>query len=188
MRLERSFFQRPCLDVAQDCLGKVLVFNNLAGIINECEAYGGDGMDDPACHASRGMTPRNRPMFGPAGYSYVYFIYGMYHCLNIVTEAEGVAAAVLIRGLIPLRGKEEMLKRRGRVKEQDIANGPGKLCNAFGITREQNNLDFCNEKQFYFTDEGYRPLDCKKSERIGISSAQQLEWRFKATRFSPPAS
>src|SRR5271170_2047520 len=96
-RLGRSFFLRPTVQVAQDLLGKRLIFQNFSGIITETEAYHQN--NDPACHAYRGKTPRNAPMFGPAGHSYVYFIYGMYHCLNIVTEPEGVAAAVLIRGL-----------------------------------------------------------------------------------------
>ncbi len=186
MRLERTFFQRPCLEVAQDCLGKVLVFRSMAGVISECEAYGGDGVDDPACHAARGMTPRNRPMFGVAGRSYVYFIYGMYHCLNVVVEAEGVAAAVLIRGLIPLRGCGQMQSNRGKVKERDIANGPGKLCQALGITKEQNDLDLCENDEFCLSDEGFVPRHIERSERIGISSGQELLWRFSASEFTPP--
>src|SRR2546430_489923 len=96
-RLPRSFFVRPTLQVAEELLGKLLVFNNQRGLITETEAY--IGQDDPACHAARGMTPRTQVMFGPPGFSYVYFIYGMYHCFNVVTEPEGFPAAVLIRGI-----------------------------------------------------------------------------------------
>ncbi|EKD64189.1 MAG: 3-methyladenine DNA glycosylase, partial [uncultured bacterium] len=94
MRLSRDFFERNTLDVARELLGKFMVFNGKVGRITEVEAY--IGQDDPACHAARGMTPRNRVMFGQGGFSYVYFIYGMYHCLNFVTEREGFPAAVLI--------------------------------------------------------------------------------------------
>src|SRR3989344_2343888 len=101
-RLPRSFFDRPTLQVAQELLGKVLVVGECSGRINEVEAYIGEG--DPACHAARGKTERNRVMYGRAGHLYVYFTYGMYHCANIVTEREDFPATVLLRSIEPLSG------------------------------------------------------------------------------------
>src|ERR1700722_12034729 len=126
-RLSRDFFSRPTLTVAQELLGKIMVFKGTAGLITETEAY--IGQDDPACHAARGKTPRNAIMFGPAGFSYVYFIYGMYYCLNFVTEDEEVPAAVLIRGLMLIEPSPLHL------------NGPGKICRHLSITRDHNAID-----------------------------------------------
>ncbi len=165
MRLNRTYFENPTLDVAQDLIGKVMVFENFKGIITETEAY--IGKDDPACHASRGMTPRTEVMFGPAGFSYVYFIYGMYHCLNFVTEREGFPAAVLIRGL--------------KLMDENIHyNGPGKLCRALGMTREHNNLDIITHPNFGVYDEGLT-LPYEITPRIGIRQGQDKLWRFVAT-------
>ncbi len=141
MKLGREFFERPTLLVAKELLGKYLVFKGKSGRITEVEAYIGE--DDPACHAAKGVTPRNKVMFGPAGYSYVYFIYGMYHCLNFVTEKEGFPAAVLIRA----------------VKIEDVdspIDGPGKLCKIFGIGREHSGVDLCENEDFYIEDRGYK--------------------------------
>lgn len=158
-RLDRSFFLRPTVQVAQDLIGKQLTFKNFSGIITETEAY---HYQDPACHAYRGKTPRNTPMFGLPGYSYVYFIYGMYHCLNVVTEPEGVAAAVLIRGL----------------KMSDcLLNGPGKLCRHLEITKEHNLIDMITAEDFYLTDIGLK-LDFLKTPRIGIRQGTEKLWRF----------
>ena len=159
-RLDRSFFLRPTVQVAQELLGKRLVYKNISGIITETEAY--HQHDDPACHAYRGKTLRNASMFGPAGYSYVYFIYGMYHCLNIVTEQEGIGAAVLIRGM-------EL--------ETHILNGPGRLCRHLNITREQNACDLVTGQDFYLTDEGNTPAYLS-TPRIGISKGTDKLWRF----------
>ena len=159
-RLNRSFFQNPTVEVAQNLLGKRLTFNNFSGIITETEAYHQD--NDPACHAFRGRTPRNAAMFGPAGYSYVYFIYGMYHCLNVVTESEGIGAAVLIRGLT--------------IGETNL-NGPGKLCNYLKITRDHNSLDLVTSDGFFISDEGITPQFIS-TPRIGIRQGQDLLWRF----------
>lgn len=164
MRLNRTYFENPTLDVAQDLIGKVMVFEDFKGVITETEAY--IGKDDPACHASRGMTPRTQVMFGPAGFSYVYFIYGMYHCLNFVTEKEGFPAAVLIRGL--------------KLIDEDIHhNGPGKLCKALGITREHNNLDLITHPTFGIYHEGLT-LPYEITPRIGIRQGQDKPWRFVA--------
>ncbi|MHA1675849.1 MAG: DNA-3-methyladenine glycosylase, partial [Candidatus Njordarchaeales archaeon] len=132
--LNRNFYERYTVDVARDLLGKVLVRvlsseQILAGIIVETEAY--RGQDDPASHAYGRKTPRNAIMYGKPGYSYVYFIYGMYHCLNVVTEPEGVPAAVLIRAVEPIFGIELMKKYRNTDKISNLTNGPGKLCQAF---------------------------------------------------------
>src|SRR6266487_3824212 len=108
--LKRAYYERPTVEVARDLLGKVLVHGPTAGIIVEIEAYLGG--DDLAAHSARGVTPRTRVIFGPPGHAYVYFIYGMYECLNLVCEPEGVAGCVLIRALDPICGVEEMFRRR----------------------------------------------------------------------------
>jgi len=156
MILKRDFFERPTLDVAKELLGKTLVFGSHRAIITETEAYLGE--NDPACHAARGRTKRTDVMFGPAGYSYVYLIYGMYHCLNFVTEREGFPAAVLIRGA----GKFD---------------GPGKLCRGFGITLENNRVDITQNQAFYVLDTpSLSDYEC--TPRIGISKGQEHLWRF----------
>ena len=123
------------------------------------------GKDDPACHAAKGMTKRNEVMFGKAGVSYVYFIYGMYHCLNFVTEEEGFPAAVLIRGVyIPQVDYKK-------------TNGPGKLCKVMNITREHSGIDITDSNNFYVADKGY-DLKFDTTTRIGISLGKDLPWRF----------
>lgn len=167
--LDQSFFQRPTLEVAQDLLGKIIKVGSCRGRINEVEAY--IGQNDPACHAAVGMTERNKVMFGPAGHLYVYFTYGMYHCANIVTEKEGFPAAVLLRSIEPLEGKELMIERRGKAK--NIANGPGKLCIALGMSKKTHNG---LEAEVY--DDGFRPKKIKKSPRIGIKVGLDKNWRY----------
>ena len=159
-RLDRSFFERPTVQVAQELLGKRLTFQNFSGIITEIEAYHQD--NDPACHAYKGKTPRNTPMFGPAGHSYVYFIYGMYYCLNMVTEPEGTAAAVLIRGL--------------KIDQLSL-DGPGKLCRHLKITKDHNAIDLIECDYFYVTDEGIKP-NLISTPRIGIRQGTDKLWRF----------
>lgn len=161
-RLQHCFYARDTLLVAQELLGKTLVFHGKQGIITETEAY--VGQDDPACHAARGLTLRTKPMFGLAGYSYVYFIYGMYYCLNIVTEQEGFPAAVLIRGVW--------------MPELSLhLNGPGKLCRHFGITTAHNEQNITIEPDFYVLDEG-RAFSYQATPRIGISKGQDKLWRY----------
>ncbi len=162
-RLSRDFFNRPTLTVAQELLGKIMRFGAFAGLITETEAY--IGQDDPACHAARGKTPRNAVMFGPAGFSYVYFIYGMYHCLNFVTEEEGFPGAVLIRGLMQIEPSPLHL------------NGPGKLCRHLGITRDHNALDLTEHDFFYIKGSPFSPT-YEATPRIGISKGQEKLWRF----------
>src|SRR5262245_58965074 len=135
--LPRDFYARPTIEVARDLLGKILVHGRVAGIIVETEAY--LGLDDLAAHASRGLTTRTRVLFGPPGHAYVYFIYGMYECLNLVAEPDGVPGCVLIRALYPIAGIRAMQLRRPKARTvSDLASGPGKLTLAMGITRAHN--------------------------------------------------
>ena len=174
-KLPRSFFNRPTLTVSKELLGKVLVIGGCSGRINEVEAY--IGQNDPACHACRGQTDRNKPMFGPAGHLYVYFCYGMYHCANIVTEKKGFPAAVLLRSVEPIKGIKLMEKRRGR--KDHLADGPGKLCIALGMTKKSHNgIDLCSGKKCFVYDDGFKPKKIKKSARIGIRLGLNKKWRF----------
>src|SRR3984893_6167835 len=138
--LNRNFYARPTTEVARDLLGKVLHHGATAGIIVEPEPYLGG--DDHASHSARGLTERTRVIFGPSGHAYVYFIYGMYECLNFVAEPEGQAGCVLIRALEPIAGIATMRRRRPAAKRlEDLASGPGKLTLAMGITRKLNGAD-----------------------------------------------
>lgn len=169
--LKRSFFQRPTLKVAPELLGKEVFFKNekKSGIIVEVEAYTND---DPACHAAKGKTPRNEVMFGPGGFSYVYFIYGMYHCLNFVTEKKGIPGAVLIRAL------ENPLD-----KDDRSASGPGKLCNYLNITKEQNKLNCCNKDSALLVTDNNKIYKngnffIVQTTRIGITKGADYPWRW----------
>lgn len=174
-KLPRSFFNQPTLTVAKELLGKVLVIGKCSGRINEVEAY--IGQDDPACHACRGKTERNKVMFGSAGHLYVYFTYGMYHCANIVTEKKGFPAAVLIRSIEPIDGIELMEKRRG--KKYNLADGPGKLCIALGMTKNSHNeRDLCGKSDCFVYDDGFSPKKIQSSPRIGIKVGLNKQWRF----------
>lgn len=173
--LKRNFYERSTLEVAKDLLGKVLHRrmngNILKGKIVETEGY---LQDDKACHASRGKTKRNRQMFGPPGYAYVYFTYGMHYCFNAVTRPEGVGEAVLIRAVEPLEGVELMEKNRGR--EEHVTDGPAKLCQAFEIDKEQNGSDL-TKGDFVILDSEETP-EIKKAKRIGIKENAHKLWRF----------
>jgi DNA-3-methyladenine glycosylase len=181
MPLGKKFFNQPTVELAKALLGKCLCFGGLKGIIVETEAY--LYRDDPGCHASRGLTARNAPMFGPAGRTYVYLIYGMYHCLNIVGGKEGEGEAVLIRALEPVQGIEKMQKRRKTKKMENLCNGPGKLTQAFGITKKHNNLNLL-EGPLQVCGRRQKPEICT-STRIGLSAGKELELRFfiKGSRF-----
>jgi DNA-3-methyladenine glycosylase len=186
MPLGKKFFSQPTVDLAKALLGKYLCLGDLRGIIVETEAY--LYRNDPGCHASRGMTARNAPMFGPAGRTYVYFIYGMYHCLNIVGGKTGEGEAVLIRALEPVQGIELMQKRRKTKKIENLCNGPGKLTQAFGITKKHNNLSLLDgDLRIY--DSKTKP-EIASSRRIGLSAGKELELRFfiKGNRFVSRAS
>lgn len=185
-KLPRSFYSRHTLKVAKELLGKYLVVNKngikLSGKIVETEAY--IGPDDPASHAYKGMTTRNKIMFGAPGYAYVYFTYGMYDCLNFVTERKGYPAAVLIRALKPIDGIEVMTKRRKKEKIEDLTSGPGKLCQALEINRSLCGADLCG-KTIYVEDRGEKTGVIVSANRIGIDQGKEKKWRFylKNNRF-----
>ena len=178
-KLNRKFYNRPTLKVARELLGKFLVVKKggrlLSGRIVETEAY--DGFKDPASHAYRGMTPRNRVMFGSPGYAYVYLTYGMHHCLNLVTQREGYPAAVLIRALEPVDGIELMKRRRGRQRLEDLTSGPAKLCQALGVDRKLNGADLLSDVIFV-EDRGEAPRRIARSGRIGVNEGAEKKWRF----------
>jgi DNA-3-methyladenine glycosylase len=181
MPLGKKFFSKPTIELAKALLGKHLVHGDLRGKIVETEAYLYRG--DPGCHASRGLTPRNVPMFGPAGHTYVYFIYGMYHCLNIVSGKIGEGEAVLIRALEPVSGIEIMQKRRKTLNIENLCNGPGKLTQAFGITKKHNNLSLLDGD--LSIENSRKKPEIVTDRRIGLSAGKELELRFyiKGNRF-----
>lgn len=178
-KLPRSFYARGALSVAPDLLGKVICHRRdgvlTAGRIVEVEAYLGSA--DPASHAWRGPTPRNRAMFGPPGHVYVYFTYGNHFCMNVVTGREGEASAVLIRALEPIEGLESMRQRRGREPLGDLTSGPGKLAQALGIDRAAYGHDLTREP-LWIEDDRFAPPEWVATPRIGISAAIDLPYRF----------
>jgi DNA-3-methyladenine glycosylase len=191
MKLKRNFYDRDARVVGEDLIGKILVRKYDDAVIKsrivETEAYIAE--IDKASHGYGGkITPRTKIMFGPPGFAYVYFIYGMYYCLNFVTEGEGTCSAVLIRALDPLINKEEMsLNRYGKqlneltkYQRSNISNGPGKLCNALKITKEQNGTDLTGT-EIYVEDDGFRNFKVDKSKRINIDYAEEAKdflWRY----------
>lgn len=185
--LPRSFYERPTLIVARELLGKHLVRRMgevfLVGKIVETEAY--IGQEDPACHAARGKTARTALMFGPPGFAYIYFIYGMYYCLNAVTESHGFPAAVLIRAVEPLQGVEQMSLRRGTRRLEGLTSGPGKLCQAFGLDSTYNGADLCGDELYICPGESIPRAKQGCSPRVGISVGKEHPWRFfvKNNRF-----
>jgi DNA-3-methyladenine glycosylase len=175
--LPRPFFNRQTADVARDLLGKILVHSSTAGRIVETEAY--LGLGDAAAHAARGLTPRTRVIFGPPGHVYVYLIYGMYECLNMVAEAEGSAGCVLIRALEPLAGIEKMRRRRPAARGiEDLANGPGKLTLAMAITRRHNGADLTCGPLTVHAPVTPDQFEIGVSQRIGITQSRELPLRF----------
>ncbi len=179
--LPRGFYSRPALQVAQDLLGKYLVrhidSDELIGRIVEVEAYG--GTDDPASHAYKGRTPRNRVMFGKPGVAYVYFTYGNHYCLNIVSDAEGVPAAVLMRALEPIAGIEIMKTNRGVGRILDLTNGPGKLTKALKIGADLNGYDVVNGKDLFVASAHERKnFEIVSTPRVGIKVGTDKLWRF----------
>ena len=177
MQLGKKFYNQPTIELAKALLGKHLVFGKLRGKIVETEAY--LYHNDPGCHASRGLTPRNAPMFGPAGHTYVYLIYGMYHCLNIVSGKTGEGEAVLIRALEPIQGIEHMQKRLKTTTSENLCSGPGKLTQAFGITRQHNNLSLLEGNLCIHNSREKPPITT--STRIGLTTGKDLELRFYIT-------
>lgn len=173
--LARSFYERSAVDVARALLGKIIVHRGASGRIVETEAYLGIG--DEAAHSARGITPRTRVIFGSPGHAYVYLIYGMYYCLNLVTEPAGVAGCVLIRALEPISGVPAMRRRRGVEKIENLANGPGKLTEALGVGLHHNGADVTRGPITVREGENGR-LAIGASPRIGISKAADLPLRF----------
>ncbi len=163
--------------MARDCLGKILVHGSVAGRIVEVEAYLGVG--DRAAHAWRGPTDRTRVIFGPPGHAYVYFIYGMYECLNFVAEPEGMAGCVLIRALEPMAGLAAMRRRRPAAKRvEDLASGPGKLTLAMGITRKLNGADLVKGPLQVRSPFEQTPFEIETTPRIGITHCADWPLRF----------
>jgi len=181
--LPREFYERPTTDVSRDLLGKILVHGRSAGIIVETEAYLGG--DDLAAHSARGLTPRTKVIFGPAGHAYVYFIYGMYECLNLVAEPAGSAGCVLIRALDPICGLGRMFQRRPTAKKlQDLASGPGKLTMAMDITRAHNGRDVTRGSLVVRKWIDEQPIEIEVTPRIGITKCADWPLRFiTASRF-----
>jgi len=182
--LKRAFYERPTIEVARDLLGKVLVHGSVAGIVVEAEAYLGG--DDLAAHSSRGITDRTRVIFGPPGHAYVYFIYGMYECLNIVAEPAGEPGCVLIRALEPVAGMEIMHSRRPAAKRsEDLASGPGKLTLALGITRAHNGADLTRGPLVLRAPAEAQRVEIAVTPRIGIRQCADWPLRFliKGNRF-----
>ena len=183
--LNRSFFARRTLVVARELLGQRLVGISdgvrLSGRIVEVEAYVGE--EDQACHARCGRTERNAPMYGPPGHAYVYFVYGMHHCLNFVTEREGYPAAVLVRALEPLEGIETMRARRDGRTDAQLTSGPARLCQALEIDRQFDGADLCAPDALLFIEESVAVSDeaVVAGPRIGVrgdEKALTAPWRF----------
>ncbi len=175
--LPRSFYARDTVVVARGLLGKILVHGETAGRIVETEAYLGG--DDLAAHSAHGVTDRTRVIFGPPGHAYVYFIYGMYECLNLICEAEGKPGCVLIRALEPLEGVELMRQRRPAArKPEDLASGPGKLTLAMAITRAQNGADVTRGSLVVREPVEPRAVDIAVTPRVGITKCADLPLRF----------
>jgi DNA-3-methyladenine glycosylase len=177
MILPRSFYERHTVEVARDLLGKILVHGKTAGRIVETEAYLGG--DDLAAHSARGITNRTRVIFGPPGHAYVYFIYGMYECLNLVAEPEGKPGCVLIRALEPAGGIEIMKSRRPAARSvHDLASGPGRLTLALGITRAQNGMDVTRGNLTVRTPRDAEPFEIEITPRIGIRHCADWPLRY----------
>ena len=191
VKLSRAFYDRPTLDVARDLLGKVLVHNRrgvvTSGAIVEVEAYIGES--DPACHAAPGPTRRNEPLYGVPGHAYVYLNYGIHALVNVVTEAHGSPAAVLIRALDPLDGVDVMRRRRARAMKgrrrvpgasalpaHEICRGPGNLTMAMGITLAENRLDLRGGR-LYIENRRMAVGEIAWGPRVGIRVGTESPWR-----------
>ncbi len=182
-KLPRQYYNRPTLTVARALLNQRLVRvfegERLVGRIVEVEAYIGE--DDQASHARFGRTERNAAMYGPPGHAYVYLIYGVHHCLNIVTEEEGYPAAILIRALEPLTGIETQQRLRGEERPfRDLTRGPGRLCQALAIDRSFDGADLCapDMRRWVESDAPLAPAQIGQGPRIGVTGAQEKPWRF----------
>jgi DNA-3-methyladenine glycosylase len=179
-RLHRAFFDRSVHKVAPELIGATLLFKGAGGTIVEVEAY---HHTDPAAHSYNGPTPRNAVMFGPPGHAYVYRSYGIHWCVNFVCEGEGSASAVLIRALVPLEGLGAMRRRRGVKDERLLCAGPGRLCEALGITGAHNGLALDVPPFQIFPRKD--AVEIAVGPRIGITRAMELPWRYglKGSRY-----
>lgn len=184
MILNRDFYIKDGVTLAKDLLGKILV-KEIDGVlykgrIVETEAY--MGVIDKACHSyNNRRTKKTEAMYREGGYSYIYLIYGMYYCFNVTASIKDNPEAVLIRALEPLENKDLMLKIRKVKREIDIANGPGKLTKALGITSNDNNIDLTLGKNIWIEDDGYLPNKITETTRVGIDYAEEFKeklWRF----------
>lgn len=188
--VDKSFYSKPTLQIAKNLLGKTLVHKTekalLAATIVETEAY---LPDDAACHASRGRTKRNSVMFDNPGTLYVYFTYGMYYCMNIVSEEKDIPAAILLRAAEPVQGIDIMYTNRQNrsnskkpiKKDIEISNGPAKLCMAFGIDTCFNGITLINNQRIFISNdspEKIKPSQIQITSRIGISQGIELPYRF----------
>ncbi|MBN1637948.1 MAG: DNA-3-methyladenine glycosylase [Ignavibacteriales bacterium] len=184
-KLPREFYKKDVLTIAKNILGKLLVKidkeNQIVCKIVEVEAY--DGIDDEASHSFKGMTNRNKVMFGRAGFLYVYFTYGIHFCANVVTGEEGTGAAVLLRALEPIIGWDVLAMNRYKrkvISEKDkigLTNGPGKICQALDINRKDNGIDLTEDNIFIANVKNENISVCQ-STRIGIKKSVDLPWRF----------
>jgi DNA-3-methyladenine glycosylase len=178
--LKRSFFARNVLEIAPELIGATLLVDGVGGVIVEVEAY---HHTEPAAHSYRGPTPRNMVMFGPPGFAYVYRSYGIHWCVHFVCEKEGSAAAVLIRALQPTHGISAMRRRRGLHDERLLCSGPGKLCEALGISIAHNGLPLDAPPIALYGR--MKEADVVTGVRIGITKAADLPWRYglKGSKF-----
>jgi len=171
--LRRSFFARSVHEVAPDLIGVTLLVDGVGGRIVEVEAY---DQEDPASHGYRGQTPRTASMFGPGGHAYVYRSYGIHWCLNLVCGGEGVAEAALIRALEPTAGLDEQRRRRHTEDALALCSGPGKLCQALGVTHEHDGLPL--DRPPFRLRERLEAPEIATAPRIGITRATELSWRY----------
>jgi DNA-3-methyladenine glycosylase len=178
--LGKAFFDRSVHDVAPELIGATLLFKGVGGVIVETEAY---HQTDPASHSYRRQTPRNSVMFGPPGYAYVYRSYGIHWCVNFVCEAEGSASAVLVRALVPTHGIAAMQLRRRTQDARLLCSGPGKLCEALGVTGK-NDGNALDAPPFAIHARTSAP-EMVVGVRIGITKGVELPWRYglKGSRF-----
>jgi DNA-3-methyladenine glycosylase len=172
MKLQRDFFARSVHEVAPELVGVTLLVDGVGGRIVEVEAY---DHEDPAAHGYAGRTARNASMFGPPGHAYVYRSYGVHWCLNFVCEEEGVASAVLIRALEPTAGLEVMAANRGVDEPRLLAAGPGRLCQALGITREHDGAPLDRPP---FELSAGQDVEVERGPRVGITKAAERPWRY----------